>query len=187
MRYYVLILAALLPACTTQSVPRATVAEANSAVTRGQMLNPGDQLKITVFDEPNLTGEYSIDPAGDLAFQLLGKVPSAGRTTAQLSKQIADGLASGGYVLSPKVSVEVLQFRPIYILGEVSKPGEYPFVSDLTYMQAIAKAGGFTARADKKKVVLQRNGWPTAKEIDITATPLLVAPGDTLIVRESFF
>ena len=86
----------------------------------------------------------------------------------------------------PRVAVEVMQYRPIYVLGEVGRPGEYPYANELTFLQAVAKAGGFTARANKDSVVLQRAG-AAERLVELGDAPLMVAPGDTVIVREAFF
>lgn len=175
-----------LGGCASGSYPVASVTEANSQVRSGYGISAGDQVKVTVFDEPSLTGEFEVDGAGDLSMPLIDKIPVAGRTPQEISNMITAKLTQGGYVLSPKVSVEVLQYRPVYVLGEVSQPGEYPYTPDLTVFQAVAKAGGFTPRANKTAVVLERSGWDQPHEIRLTDQPLMIAPGDTIIVKESF-
>lgn len=177
---------ALLASCAAATPPALSVAEANSQVRQGYLVAAGDKLKVTVFDEPNLTGEYLIGASGELAFPLLEAIPAEGRSADQIAAALTSALADGGYVLDPRVAVEVLQYRPIYILGEVGRPGEYPYTGELTYLQAVAKAGGFTPRADKGAVILQRAGG-TGRLIELEDAPLMVAPGDTMIVREAFF
>ena len=184
----VVTLCVAIAACAPASnAPFASVSQANAYMAQGQSLNPGDSLRITVFDEPNLTGEYSLDPAGSIAFPLIGQIVAGGKTTSALTEEISDKLLQGGFVLVPKVNIEVLGFRPVYILGEVNQPGEYPYTSDLTLLQAIAKAGGYTPRANQKVITLQRPAWGGERQIELGSEPLMIAPGDTIMVRESFF
>lgn len=175
-----------LSGCASTGYPTASVSEANTSVSAGYAVAAGDNLKITVFDEPSLTGEFQIDSAGNLAMPLIEKVAVTGKTPNEVAALIGTELKSGGYVLDPKVSVEVLAYRPVYVLGEVTQPGEYPYSPDLTFFQAIAKAGGFTPRANKTMVVLQRAAWSTPRAIKLTDEPLIIAPGDTVMIEESF-
>jgi len=147
----------------------------------------GDKLKVTVFDEPNLTGEYMIGMDGQLDLPLVGSVNARNMQNTALATEISTKLKEGGYVLSPRVSVEVLSHRPVYVLGEVNKPGEYPHDSTMSLEQAIAKAGGYTRRADRKYIVLKRSGWSDSRRIELTGPVLQIAPGDTITVKESFF
>lgn len=181
-----LLLAASLASCATTSVPEMSVSEANAQITNGYRLAAGDKLRVTVFDEPSLTGEFQVGSAGELALPLIQSLPVVGQSSEQVAIAIASALSKGGYVLEPRVAVEVIQYRPVYILGEVSKPGEYPHTGELTFLQAVAKAGGFTPRADKGSVIVQRSGG-AGRLVKLGETPLLVAPGDTMIVREAFF
>lgn len=175
-----------LAGCASTGYPTSSVSEANNTVNSGYAVAAGDNLKITVFDEPSLTGEFQVDSSGDLAMPLIEKVAVTGKTPNEVAQAIGTQLRSGGYVLDPKVSVEVLAYRPVYVLGEVDQPGEYPYSPDLTFYQAIAKAGGFTPRANKTIVVLQRSAWSTPRTIKLTNEPLMIAPGDTVIIEESF-
>lgn len=179
-------MALALSGCASTGYPSASVAEANTSVNSGYAVAAGDNIKITVFDEPSLTGEFQVDSSGDLAMPLIEKVSVTGKTPNEVAQAIGTELKSGGYVLDPKVSVEVLAYRPVYVLGEVDQPGEYPYSPDLTFFQAIAKAGGFTPRANKTMVVLQRAAWSTPRTIKLTDEPLMIAPGDTVIIEESF-
>jgi polysaccharide export outer membrane protein len=108
-------------------------------------LAPGDRLRITVFNEVSLSGEYSLTPAGNVAFPLIGLVHAEGKSIEDLQDAITAKLAAG-YVNDPRVSAEVILFRPYYILGEVNHPGAFPFAVGLTLDQAVAAAGGFTYR-----------------------------------------
>ncbi len=111
-------------------------------------LGANDRLRITVFGQPTLTGEYTLDGNGVLSFPLIGNVPAEGITTSQLQKTIAAKLEPD-YLVNPNVSAEVITRRPFYVIGEVLKPGNYTYVTSLTAINAVAMAGGFTRRAKK--------------------------------------
>lgn len=150
-------------------------------------LDAGDKLRITVFGEETLTGEYSVTSSGNIAFPLIGSVKASGQTIEVVEEAIRTRLA-GGYVKDPRVSVEVLNYRPFYILGEVGKPGEYPFVNGMTIEQAVAAAGGFTYRANTKRVFLRRRAGDQAERtVDLRGKPIPVLPGDTIRVSERYF
>ena len=150
-------------------------------------LAAGDQLSITVFGEESLSREYSVTPQGDLAFPLLGDIPVANQTVGELQQLLRDRL-SQGYLNDPRVTVEVLNYRPFYILGEVNNAGEYPFKNGLTVVQAVAQAGGFTYRADKNTVYIVRPGQTQEESYDIdSGRPVYVSPGDTIRVGERYF
>jgi polysaccharide export outer membrane protein len=152
----------------------------------GYQIGAGDRLRITVFDEPNLTNDYVVNESGAVAVPLIDEVPANQLTTSQLAGKIAEKLKTGGYVLTPKVAVEILKHRPFYILGEVAKPGEYPYTGDLTLAQAVATAGGYTARADTHSIRIQRGTGEQPAQVKLDA-PLRIAPGDTIIIKEAFF
>lgn len=149
-------------------------------------LGAGDKLRVTVYNEPNLTGEYSVTTAGNVAFPLVGMIPVKDRTTEDVTAAIAAKLADG-YVNDPKVSVEILNYRPFYILGEVAKPGEYAFVNGMTIEQAVAAAGGFTYRANQKTVFLRRGENNGERSVKVRERPIPVLPGDTIRVGERYF
>lgn len=176
-----------LAACASTNLPTATIASVNQQMVTGYRISAGDQLRITVFDEAELTGEFQIGDGGILAMPLIDSISAGGLTTSQLTLAIANHYRSGGFVLAPRVSVEVLEHRPFFILGEVNEPGEYPYDGALTLEQAIAKAGGYSPRADRNWIILRREDWTTAKALKLDGTPLQIIPGDTITVRESFF
>src|SRR5258708_16736316 len=111
-------------------------------------LGPNDRVRIIVFGQPTLTGEYSLDGNGVLAFPLIGNIPAQGVTTSQLQKLIAAKLEPD-YLVNPSVSAEVVTRRPFYVIGEGHKPGNYPYVTDMTALNAVSRAAGFTNRARK--------------------------------------
>lgn len=161
-----------------------SAAEAN--VVQGYQLGAGDKLRVTVFNEPNLTGEYSVSSGGTVAFPLIGPVEAGSQTIEHLSQAITARLAEG-YVNDPRVSVEVLNYRPFYILGEVSRPGEYPYVNGMTLEQAVAAAGGFTYRAKRSAVFLRRARATQERTAPLEGAPVYVQPGDTIRVGERYF
>ena len=161
-------------------------ANASSPVTDFEYhLGAGDKVRIIVFGEDSLTGEFFVSSAGTVSFPLIGDISAAGLTIPELQKAIETKLADG-YLKQPKVSAEVLNYRPFYILGEVMKPGEYPYTSGLTVLNAVATAEGFTYRADTHKVYIKRATSLGEHEFPLTtATP--VEPGDTIRIGERFF
>lgn len=150
-------------------------------------LGPGDKLRIIVFGEQTLTGEYSVTGAGQVSFPLIGNVPAAGLTIEQLQEGLRTRLA-GGYLKDPRVSAEIVDYRPYFILGEVAKPGQYDYSIGLTLEQAVAAAGGFTYRANSRRIFLKRALETSERLVDLKATPWLrVRPGDTIRIAERFF
>jgi polysaccharide biosynthesis/export protein len=166
-------------------VPQISSAEVAAGL-ESYRLGAGDRVRVTVFNEPSLTGEYNIAPGGALAFPLIGVVAAGGRTIDAVQQDLAGRLGEG-YVNDPRVSVEVLTYRPFYILGEVNRPGEYPYASGMTVEQAIARAGGFTYRANEKTVFLRRQTGPGESAVPLRATQVGVMPGDTIRVGERYF
>lgn len=148
-------------------------------------LDAGDRLRIVVFGQDGITNSYIVDAAGNVSLPLIGTVPARGASPQQLAKVIADKLRHG-YVREPHVSVEVEAYRPFFILGEVTSPGQYAYVPNMTAETAIAIAGGFAPRASKKQVELTRNqgGQQFHGKVPLN-TPL--RPGDTIIVPERWF
>lgn len=148
-------------------------------------LGPGDRVKVTVFGHDDLSGEFAIDGAGRLSLPLIREVTAAGISAADLELVIA-GKLKPDYVKNPRVSVEVLTYRPFYIIGEVKNPGSYPYVSGMTVVNAVALAGGFTYRADDRKVTVIRgsNDEQSKRQVGLQ-TPVL--PGDVIRVGERFF
>lgn len=150
-------------------------------------LGPGDKVKIIVFSEPNLSGEFGISDTGQIAFPLIGGVDVNGRSVRDAAETIRARLADG-YVNAPQVSLEVVKYRPYYIYGEVARSGEYPFASGLTVQQAIAAAGGYSYRAAKRHVFLRRGGEAAEARLDFKRNPtIFIRPGDTLRIGERHF
>lgn len=157
----------------------------HAAIGKPYMLDAGDRVRVTVFEQESLTNSYSVDQAGYIAFPLVGAIPARGRTLQQLESQIA-GKLRAGYLRDPDVSAEIDRYRPVFVMGEVGAPGQYSYVPGMTVQKAIASAGGFTPRAQQANADITRaiNGKVMTGRV-VTSDPLL--PGDTIYVRERLF
>jgi len=148
-------------------------------------LDSGDQLRVIVFGQADLTNSYTVDQSGAISMPLIGTVPARNRTTAEVEADIAARLR-GGYLRQPDVSVEVDRYRPFFAMGEVNAAGQYSYVAGMTVQSAIAIAGGFTPRADQSSVKVTRNAGGTVQTLSLGLSDP-VRPGDTLYVRERLF
>jgi protein involved in polysaccharide export with SLBB domain len=148
-------------------------------------LGPNDRTRIIVYGQPNLTGEFVLDGSGNLSFPLIGNVQANGMTPSELQHAIAAKL-DPDYLHNPSVSVEVATRRPFYVVGEVQKPGSYPFVTDMNVLNAVATAGGSTYRANMGRFYIKRAVDGQTVRIAATQESRL-QPGDTVIVRERYF
>lgn len=175
-------MAAILGGCNSyKPAPRAF----NEATIQPYSLDSGDRLRITVFDQPSMTNTYTIDQAGYIAFPLVGQVAARGRTLQQLSGQIAQKLKQG-YLRDPDVTIDVDRYRSVFIMGEVGQSGQYAYVPGMTVQNAVAVAGGFTARANQGAVDVTRkiNGQVITGRVNISSA---IVAGDTIYVRERLF
>ncbi len=148
-------------------------------------LGVADKVRVTVFGEEALSGEFVVSSNGKVSLPLIGETQAAGFTIAQLQEEIAASYRNG-YLREPRVSAEVLNYRPFYILGEVERPGEYPYTNGLTVLNSVATAGGFTYRADTSRVFIKRANGDSEESYPLT-TVTRVAPGDTIRIRERLF
>jgi len=152
----------------------------------GYLLEPGNRVRVIVFNESNLSGDFTVDAVGNIAMPLVGNIPASGVTVKTLAKRIEEKLKQDAYMQNPSVATEVQTFRPYYVLGEVRQPGEFPYTTGLTVLSAVARAGGYDYRARQGTVVLVRTMGDTQKEYAATErTPLL--PGDIVKVLERRF
>jgi len=176
--------AAILFTGMSTTVRAAEEAEAQRVIPEYH-LGANDKIRVITFGEDALTGEFFIGGAGRVALPLLGEIQAAGLTIPEFTRKVETALKEG-YLKDPHVSVEVLTYRPFYILGEVQKPGEYPYTNGLTVMNAVATANGFTYRANSKRVFIKRADSAQEQEFPLSSV-LPVAPGDTIRVAERFF
>jgi len=159
--------------------PNATPASAD------YKLGPNDRTRIIVFGQPSLTGEFVLDGNGVLAYPLVGNINARGMTPSQLQQTIAQKLDTD-WIKNPSVSVEVSTRRPFYVVGEVQKPGSYPYVTDMNVLNAIATAGGETYRANMHEFWIKRKQSGRIVRVEANQESTL-QPGDTVIVRERYF
>lgn len=150
------------------------------------LLDSGDVIRVTVFDEPDLSNTYKVDDGGYISFPLTGPIPVRGATTQAAASRLTAALAAG-YLRHPNVAVEVSEYRPFYIQGEVASPGKYAFVYGMTARAAIATAGGFKETANRDKVLVYRPveaGKMAKGRVDLDFP---IDPGDTVVVEDRWF
>lgn len=147
------------------------------------LLGPGDRVRVIVFGEPDLSGELEVDGTGTIAMPLIGTVGVGGGSPRNAERKITTMLQDG-YLVNPRVSIEVLTYRPFTIIGEVQRPGEYAYSAGLTVMGAVGKASGFTFRADEQDITITRASGGGAQPAEPTT---IVQPGDVVRVNERFF
>lgn len=175
-----------LGACTdnvTGPLPP-SFASGPNALERTYRLGIGDKLKITVFGEENLSGPAEVNAMGQVALPLAGEIPAAGQSLVKFREFVARRL-SDGYLKNPKVTVEITNYRGIYVHGEVKQGGEFAYKPGLTIRDAVAVAGGYTYRADQSNVVVTREGQQAVRLPLPSEVPVL--PGDNLQIPERFF
>lgn len=170
---------------TTTTPAGAPDASASPAYDGDYRLGPADQLRVTVFGHDDLSNQYTVASNGTISFPLIGDVDAAGLTVAEFQR-LTEQRLSEGYLKSPRVTAEIMTFRPFYILGEVSRAGEYPYTNRLTVLNAIATAGGFSHRANRKVIAIKGFNDTEERRVELTPTTY-VQPGDTIRVLERFF
>jgi polysaccharide export outer membrane protein len=176
------VLTALALVTTARAAEPAPAAQPASP---GYQLAAGDKVRVTIYGHEDLSGEFEVDGAGRLSLPLIRDVNAAGLTVQGLADVIV-GKLKPDYLKNPQVSVEVLNYRPFSIMGEVQSPGSYPYVTGMSVMNAVALAGGFTYRARKSRVVVTRSASDGQKRVELPLeAPVL--PGDVIEVRERFF
>lgn len=181
-----LLLPLLTAACGTSAPP---VTEAQRKALEAEAAAPpqlqaGEKIHVTVYGEPTLSGDYQIDPSGFVSLPLAGTVKAAGLTQEELEQALTAKFASG-YLKNPKITVGITEFRPFYIVGEVDKPGAYPYTGGLTVLSAIAIAGGTTYRANQSRVLIQHAGEDSMHEYN-TDLPIPILPGDIIQIPRRY-
>ncbi len=178
----VLLALAMLAGCATHSPQPA---EFNPLLVEPYVLDAGDAMRITVFEQPSLTETYTVDVEGMISMPLIGDLPARGLTTDELDSAITHALRAG-FLRNPDVSVEITTYRPFYVLGEVGSSGQYAYAAGMTIRGAIAIAGGFSARAVRSDVDISRviNGEVVVGRVSLNEA---LRPGDVITVRERWF
>lgn len=164
--------------------PISAYAETAKSDVADYRLGAGDQLRVTVFDEPSLSGSFVVSPQGTVSFPLVGDVAANQLTSREFSEALLQKLRQ--YIREPRLAVEISQYRPFYILGEVQKPGAYPYAAGLTAQKAVALAGGYTYRAQTRRIFLKRER-AQQESLQWLKAPVVIYPGDTLRVGERLF
>ena len=156
-----------------------------AAAQEAYRLGAGDKVRVTVFDEQDLSGEYELDGEGGFSVPLIGLVAAMDLSPRELERLI-EGRFADGWLVRPRVSVDVLSYRPFYIMGEVNQPGSYPYRAGLTVLNAAALAGGFTYRADEGDIEISRGEAGARREME-AGIDTFVLPGDVIRVEERLF
>lgn len=175
-----------LGGCGGMGLPDEMAPTSVMAPTDGYILAPGDQVRVNVFGQNNLSGEFKLDALGKVSMPLAGTLQASNGTARALADRIGQSLQQTGYLKDPQVSVEVLAYRPFYVMGEVKSPGEFPYTSGMTVLSAVARAGGYDYWAREGSVVLVR--MVGAEQVEYRATertPIL--PGDIIRVRKRYY
>lgn len=149
------------------------------------IIGTGDKLRIIVFGEDDLGGTFDVDGSGYVSLPLIGQVKVAGLSATQ-AEQTVTSLYANGYLKEPRVNIEIAQYRPFYVIGQVNKPGEYPYVNDMSLPNAVALAGGYTDKAEQGGVYIRRNGDTSEKYYDADAV-VKIYPGDVVRIPSSAF
>jgi len=184
MRYLLLLSAAFTLLCGCASGPAKLPQLAADGGTP-YLLGAGDTLRITVFGEADLSGTYKVADTGSVVMPLVGEVPAQGLTVPELQRRLTERLGARA-VKSPDVTVQIDEYRPFFILGEVKNPGSYAYTPDMTVLTAVAIAGGFTFRADESEVSVTRKHEGAAREAR-AGRDARVMPGDVVYVFERHF
>ena len=181
-----LVLCFLLGLCAAACAPGHGLPELPTAAPGAYRLGPGDVVRLITFGEESLTGEFRVSDSGTIALPLIGSVRASGLTPDVLATRVSEALVRGNILRSPSVSAEVMTYRPIFVLGEVSKPGQYPYQPGMTVVTAAAVAGGFTYRAilDYASVVRTVNGRAVEGK---AMRQTYLQPGDVITVFERRF
>ncbi len=186
---FVTLFGASVAGCDSLSILGPTnrsVAPTNTIKSSGGRLQAGEKIKIFVVGEDKISGDYEIDPEGSVSVPVAGTLRAAGLTKSELEERLAQKLRSAQYLRDPMVTVDISAFRPFYVLGEVEKPGEYVYHAGLSVVSAVAVAGGYTYRANKSYVLVQRAGEHEFTEYSLPLN-VQIFPGDVISVPERYF
>lgn len=165
------------------------LADLSAPTAENYHLGPGDQIRVITYDEPQLTNTFTVGADGKISFPLVGRMDASGATPNQFASELETALRKSGFLSQPSVSVEVAQYRPISVLGEVNHPGQYPYQPGMTMLDAVALAGGFTYRA----VTGYASDWRSAGQGEGPAVEGKISPGsklqpgDVITIYERYF
>jgi polysaccharide export outer membrane protein len=179
--------ALLAGACAQQNMmsgPQFATHQGKVPLSRIYKLGIGDKLKVSVFGEENLSGQFEVNASGQISMPLIGEMPAKGLAISEFRDSIARKL-SEGYLKHPRVAVEMTNYRPIYVHGEVKNGGEFQYKNGLMLRDAVAMAGGYTYRADQSFLYIGREGEADGAVQMPADIPVL--PGDNIRIPERFF
>lgn len=148
-------------------------------------LGIGDKVRVNVYNQDKLSGDFTVETTGNISLPLVESIPAAGLTTAELEQSIKEALQPE-YLNDPKVSIEILNYRNVYVLGEVEEPGKYEYVPNMTLLQAVATANGYTPRASEGGATVTRHVKGALVVFDVDETTML-KPGDTVVINRRWF
>ena len=177
---FTLIVFAVFSLAACASVRTIPLTEENS-----YKLGIGDKVRVNVYNQDKLSGDFTVESTGNISLPLVESIPAAGLTTAQLEENVKQALQPE-YLNDPKVSIEILNYRNVYILGEVEEPGKYEYVPNMTLLQAVATANGYTPRASEGGATVTRHVKGALILFDIEETTML-KPGDTVVINRRWF
>lgn len=182
MRFWIVLSLAALTSCASD---RAAIVGPQVGTVQASAIAGGDKLKVTTFGEDRFSGEFTVHGDGKITFPLFGEIQASGLTPGQLADTIAGRLAPD-YLREPRVTAEVISFRPVYVLGEVARPGQYAYVEGMTMYALVAQAGGFSYRANHKYAYVRRANEQAENRV-IVESSTAVLPGDTIRVPQRIF
>lgn len=162
-----------------------TMTERASVGSYQYRIGPGDRLKVATYGEERLSGEFTVNSAGMVAFPLVGDLPADGKTLTEFKEALQMQLGTA-FLRNPQISVEMINFRPVYILGEVARPGEFGFAERMSVFALVAKAGGFTYRANRAFAFIRGENETEEKAVRL-GSATAVQPGDTIRIPERTF
>jgi polysaccharide export outer membrane protein len=166
------------------STQQSNVSTRATTVDETYRLAAGDEIRIAVYGEPDLTTDVRLGPQGDITAPLIGNLNANGMTAPQLQQALADRYRRG-LLRNPRVSVTIATYRPYYVIGEVTNPGPYPYEANLSLTRAVATAGGFTEHASRSRVYVRRAG-ATEEQVEALNSNAALQPGDTVRVGQGF-
>ena len=180
-----------LAACETQPPMTTKTLQQPSQVTQTIRMGeyrvaPGDRLRVVVLSDTELSGDYEVDSTGLISPRMANRVAVVGMTTVEIETMLKDRYRTDGLLRNPKLTVDLIARRPFYIVGEVTRPGSFPYVNGISVIQAVAIAGGYTRRASKTRITVRRFNSPAGEEETVTEDSP-IGPGDVIHVPERWF